>query len=388
MKISLATNFDDNLIDQIKDYPIYEVYGKLNGDIIGGGRPSNYLKKLDIEKFENHVKKVRNASINFNYLLNSACLTNFNQNQDWIKNVIEFLKYLKSVGVNALTITNPYLVELVKKEFKNDFIIRVSSFACIDCYEKAKFWEKMGADIICLDFCKVNRNFKMIKYMVDNLKCKVELLCTNSCLKDCPMIHTHVNDIAHASTTVINAGKYEDWGLNYCQSYQLKNIHEYIKSPWIRPEDLKYYEQIGIEHFKITERDFPTDWLVKRVKAYVDRKYEGNLLDLIQGSGVVCDKNSKLKKNASFNTRLDVDNEIRRVRGIGCNREAERHIYIDNKKISANFVEFFVNDRCTGMCNKCNYCKKISENAITKNTEVSEYLEYLYNLFDEMKYSS
>ena len=29
MKISLATNFDDNLIDKIKKYPVYELYGKL-----------------------------------------------------------------------------------------------------------------------------------------------------------------------------------------------------------------------------------------------------------------------------------------------------------------------------------------------------------------------
>ena len=33
MKISLATNFDDSLIDKVKEYPIYEVYGKLKKDI-------------------------------------------------------------------------------------------------------------------------------------------------------------------------------------------------------------------------------------------------------------------------------------------------------------------------------------------------------------------
>ena len=130
---------------------------------------------------------------------------------------------LKSVNVNALTITNPYLVDLVRRHFGNDFIIRVSSFACVDNYEKAKFWDKLGVDIICVDFCKVNRNFKMLKYMVNNLNCKIELLCTNSCLKDCPMIHTHVNDIAHASNSYLDGTKYEDWGLNFCQEYQLNN---------------------------------------------------------------------------------------------------------------------------------------------------------------------
>ena len=69
MKISLATNFDDSLIDKVKEYPIYEVYGKLKNDFIGGGRPNNELNDIEIEKFERHVKKVRENGIKFNYLM-------------------------------------------------------------------------------------------------------------------------------------------------------------------------------------------------------------------------------------------------------------------------------------------------------------------------------
>lgn len=386
MKISLATNFDDNLIDRIKKYPIYEVYGKLNIDLIGGGRATNYLKKVDKEKFERHIKKVRNNGINFNYLLNSACLENMNQNKEWIDDVKEFLDYLKSIGVNHLTISNPYLLEFVKKYYKDDFLVRISSFACIDTYNKAKYWNDLGADILCLDFCKVNRNFKMLKYMVDNLKCKLELLCTNSCLKDCPMIHTHVNDLAHASKYNSNVKKYEDWGLNFCQSYQLNHLDEYIKSPWIRPEDISSYEEIGIEHFKITERDFSTESLVKRVEAYVNRCYDGNLLDLIQGSGLDEIDSLCLDKKNNFNSRFEVLEEIKRVRGIGVKREMPRHIFIDNKKIDNKFIDFFKKDRCSGICENCGFCKKISDSVIEKNDDVIDYLNYLYSLFNEMKY--
>lgn len=58
MKISLATNYQDDLIEQIKGYPIYEIYGKLKNDIIGGGRPDDELKDIDTINFENHVKKL------------------------------------------------------------------------------------------------------------------------------------------------------------------------------------------------------------------------------------------------------------------------------------------------------------------------------------------
>lgn len=384
MKISLATNFDNNLIDQIKNYPVYEVYGKMKHDYIGGGRPDNTLSNIDKELFESHVKKVREAGIRFNYLLNGSCLSNNEQDPIWQSDFKKFLEYLKNIGVNALTITNPYILMFVKKYFKEDFKVRVSTFACIDSYTKAKYWEDLGADYLCVDFVKVNRDFKTLKYMVDNLKsAKIEILVTNSCLKNCPMIYTHTTGLSHASNKDKNSNAYEDWSLFYCQKKELENIEEYIRSPWVRPEDIKFYESIGIEHFKITERGFPTEELVKRVKAYTDRKYEGNLLDLIQGHGVVAKDDLKLQKQ-SVNNRKEIYEEIKRVRGLGRQRECERHIYIDNKKLD-NFIIFFIENKCTGNCNSCAYCNMIAKNVITKNKEVCDYLLELYNKYDEVK---
>ena len=384
MKISLATNFDNNLIDQIVEYPVYEVYGKLKNDFIGGGRPDNTLMDIEKERFESHVKKVRDAGIKFNYLLNGSCLSNNEQDVKWQNKFKKFLSYLSKVGVNALTVTNPYILQFVKKYFKKEFTVRVSTFACIDSYEKAKYWEDMGADYICVDFVKINRDFKNLKYIVDNLKtAQIEVLVTNSCIKNCPMIYTHTNALSHASSKNNKKESYEDWSLFFCQKKELENLEEYIRSPWVRPEDIKYYEDIGIEHFKITERDFPTSELVKRVKAYTERKYEGNLLDLIQGHGCNSKKNLSFKKN-KVSTRKEIYDEIKRVRGLGQQRECERHIYIDNKKLD-NFIEFFTNGHCKNECSKCNYCKKIADKVITKNEDVYNYLRYLYDRYDDIK---
>ncbi len=383
MKISLATNFDNELIDKIKGYPVYEIYGKMKNDFVGGGRPDNTLSEIDRKTFESHVKKVRQAGIKFNYLLNGSCTANHEQDYSWQKEFKSFLKYLKKVGVNALTVTNPYILMFVKKYFKNDFTVRVSTFACVDSYGKAKYWEDLGADYICVDFTKINRDFDTLKYMVKHLKkTKLELLSTNSCLKNCPMINTHTNSLSHASTMNENKENYEDWSLFFCQKHELNNLEEYIKSPWIRPEDVKYYEDIGIEHIKITERHFPTSELVKRVRAYAERKYDGNLLDLIQGHGCeVKEINNKEKKAA---TRQAIYQEIRRVRGLGVPREFDRHIYIDNKKLDG-FIEFFIKGNCTGNCQNCGYCKKIAQNTIVKNDITYNYLKKLYDKYDEVK---
>ena len=373
MKLSVATNFDDKLIEELKKYPVYEVYGKLQEDYIGGGRPSNTLKSVDKTRLEEHVKKVRDSNIKFNYLLNGACLANKEQDVEWQKNVREFLDYLKEIGVNALTVTNPFLLQIIKKYY-DCFTVRISTFACIDSYEKARYWEEMGADYICVDFVKINRDFKTLKYMVDNLKkAKIELLMTNSCLKNCPYIHTHTAALSHASN-IMNKDKecYADWCLYKCQEYELKHVEEYIKSPWIRPEDVKEYEKIGVEHFKITERDFPTNEIIKRVKAYSEGKYDGNLLDLIQNID-------------DFTSMNEIIKEICNVRGLGCERRYKRHIYIDNRKLDG-FIKFFKDGHCTGNCLSCNYCKTIADKVIVKNDEICNYLEQLYDKFNEAKF--
>lgn len=385
MKISLATNYENDLIDKIKGYPIYEIYGKLKNDIIGGGRPDDELKDIETQKFENHVKNVRESGFNFNYLLNGSCLSNYEQDKLWQEKFKKFLSYLKDIGVNALTVTNPYILQLIKKYYPADFIVRVSTFACVDSFERAKYWEDMGADIICADFVKINRDFKKLEYMVKNLQhAKIEILVTNSCIKNCPMIFTHTTALAHASDKSKGKEKYEDWSLFYCQEIQNNNVEEYIKSPWVRPEDIKYYENIGIEHFKITERGFPTNELVKRVKAYTERKYEGNLLDLIQGHGYLGKKEEKNLEKRNATTRKEIYNEIKRVRGIGQPRIYPRHIYIDNTKLDG-FIDYFVKGNCPNNCNLCNYCKEISKEVVTKNEEVSNYLKELYSKYDEYK---
>ena len=76
--------------------------------------------------------------------------------------------------------------------------------------------------------------------------------------------------------------------------------------------------------------------------------------------------------------------EIKKVRGLGCPRKCPRHIYIDNKKLD-EFIQFFIENKCTGNCNSCGYCNMIAKKAIKKNDEVCNYLLELYNKYDKVK---
>jgi len=46
---------------------------------------------------------------------------------------------------------------------------------------------------------------------------------------------------------------------------------------------LTHYEEIGIKSFKIGGRRLPTAKILESVKAYSEKKYYGNLADIIEG---------------------------------------------------------------------------------------------------------
>lgn len=52
--------------------------------------------------------------------------------------------------------------------------------------------------------------------------------------------------------------------------------------PWIRPEDIQIYIGVGIDKFKITGREMYADNadMVRVIRTYNDRKYNGNLTEL------------------------------------------------------------------------------------------------------------
>lgn len=84
MRLSVATNFDNQLIYEVKRYPVYELFGKLPSDFFGGGRASYMLSPLKKRGLEEHVREVHQNGLQFNYLLNPACM----DNMEFTRNVV------------------------------------------------------------------------------------------------------------------------------------------------------------------------------------------------------------------------------------------------------------------------------------------------------------
>lgn len=383
MRLSVATNFESDLIEGLSDYPILELYGKLREDAIGGGRASYHLAYVSKNKLEKHVRLAHEKGIEFNYLLNSACLGNREITRPGQKEIESLLDWLCNIKVDSVTVASPYLLKMIKLRYPA-LKVRISTFSGVDRVIKAKMWEDMGADCIVLDGLLVNRELKTLEKIRNAIKTDLELLVNNNCLQSCIFCNTHVNSLAHTGQSWhMNKGFFIDWCYMKCTHMKLKNPVNYIRSEWIRPEDLHIYEDLGYDRFKIVERDIPTEVLLNRVNAYCQRRYDGNLLDLIQPysfKGIKYDKRFYkqglgwmlkffFRPNLVNPMKLKLLKNVVDLRDMSAPVEGEEAVYIDNKLMDG-FITRFMEKGCRDEdCENCSWCYHFAEKAIRLNED-------------------
>jgi collagenase-like PrtC family protease len=282
---------------------------------------------------------------------------------------MSLLNTLGEMGIMRLTVSTPFLLELIKARFPQ-FFVKVGIFAQVDTVLRAKFWEDLGADAITLESFSINRDFERLAAIREAVKCDLQLIANHCCLPNCPMQYYHQNGIAHSSDG--SKGLFIDYCFLRCSRVRLENPALLIKACWIRPEDLHFYEKIGYTNFKILERGIPSAEILKRVKAYSEKRFEGNLAELIFYYGFKEPlKKSKFWVLRNFFRPFDFDLRYAKkffdlIKGQGMAFPLKGNpYYIDSRNIPDNFLEGFKNRDCTmSNCDKCGYCEKIAKQSV------------------------
>ena len=363
----VATNWDFNLIDQLAKYPVTDLYGVADHTIVGGGRPSFLLKNISEEKIAEYISKVHKNKMEFSYLLNAPCMNNMEYDPHYHKELLKYIQWISDIGTDNVIVTIPFLIQLIKEQFPK-LKIRVSTIAHVNSVNRAKFYEMLGASEITPDVM-INRDFKTLENIQKAVKCKIVLLLTDGCLYQCPFRYYHYNTLGHASQTHQQFDRnYIDTCILNCSVIKFSNPTEVIKARWIRPEDLIHYEGIGINKFKIAGRRMSTEWIVRSVKAFSSRKYEGNLIDIIQGF--------------SMNVGVEKDPNVKLTETVI--KESKSKLYIDNTKLDG-FIDFFKKQNCIAMCNECNYCEEWAKKAVFMNeVESTRYVESIEEYLNDI----
>ncbi|EPR13011.1 U32 family peptidase [Ruminiclostridium papyrosolvens] len=341
----------ERLNNSYKGSKVIETYGQITeGNLFGSGRPSDVLNKVDFNGLKDYVEYSKQKNIDFNYTLNTSCFGNRDFTKEGIHEIKCYLDKIYNAGVRSLTIAMPSLIEIVKT-MGYDFSIKASAICQISNANKALAYKKMGVDRMVVDI-PIHRDFQALKNIREAFGEKVEIIVNTICHKNCIYTMFHYNECSHDFDK--NSQKSS---VNYYPYRCILRCHEdnsnFIKTAWIRPEDLKYYSEVGINYFKIQGRQVvAVGDPVRTVESYFKESFDGNLMDLLR----------VFSPTNLFN------------------------IKIDNKKLEGYLKPFFdIPNFCKNNCPECNYCNSFLEKSINVDkakVENNNAINY-YTGFDE-----
>jgi collagenase-like PrtC family protease len=377
MSLSVAYSFEPGLIERLAEIPIVkEIYGKLPMDWIGGGRSSYTMRPVLPGALARAVSQAHRHGITFNYLINAAALYGLEQTRAGQRKIRRTLDKLAEAGVDAVTVSLPHLLAIVKNQYPR-MRTRVGVFAQVDSAEKARQWEAMGADTVCLSAIACNRDFDRLASIRAAVQCKLQLIVNASCTPNCAWENTHMHLLSQSSAKgTKNRGFLADYCFVSCSQRRLSDPVAYIKSVWIRPEDLGTYVGLGYTDFKVVERSSPADLIVKRTAAYASGSFDGNLWELIAPVALI-----KKQQGISWWQKARMLAMIVRPRYLpvasmlGMKRFAEgviphdfskgsAPVYIDNGSLEG-FLGGLPQEMCRrAMCSSCGYCDEWADKAV------------------------
>ena len=370
MQLLVPTNWDPDLILPLSKLDAdVQIYGVLPTSMIGSGGTGPDNVRMVANQVEEYIEEAHLAGLKFDYLLNAPSMGNMEWDENTHRELLMHLDWITSIGADSVTVTIPYLVELIKRQFPQ-LQVRVSTIAHVNSVARAKLFESLGADSITLDI-NVNRSFGALRAIRNTVSCELTVLLNNLCLYQCPYEYYHHDGLGHASQNYNPVkGSYVDYCVLRCTLDRLRDVSQVIKCRWGRPEDIHIYEDIGIDMFKISGRSMPTEKILRAAKAYSSRHCQGNLYDIL---------NVIIPRTGFVNSTLPGEQS----NGTG----SSPSFYIDNQALEG-FMDFFRKQDCSSGCSHCGYCQRIADRVMQfDRDEVDEYVAALNQTLDNLSSS-
>ncbi len=327
---SVPADFKLDTIDRLHELnlssnnsKVIETYGQLTQvQLVNSGRITATLPQVTFKDFEKYVMYARSKDIHFNYTLNPSCMGNAEFSEEGIREIIYLLKIINDIGVYYLTLTSPQLIEIVQSTGMG-FKIKASAICEITTPSKSLFYKNRSVERIVVD-PDITRDFQCLRRINEVFGSGVEIIVNNVCYKNCAYKMFHYNHEAHC-TPQNTSQIITDYFFNRCFMQKAEGIKNPLRLNWVRPEDLKYYMNISIFHFKLQGRHNVLQGdIIKTLKHYFSEDYNGNLYDLL----------TIFAKYNSFQP------------------------YIDNKKLDGYVKRFYDEpDFCKDVCDSCGYCE-------------------------------
>lgn len=171
----------------------------------------------------------------------------------------------------------------------------------------------------------LNRDIDTLAFLVRQIRQQmpdigIELLANEGCLLHCPFKLSHDAYIAQANI----GGGDSTFQFNRelgCIRVLDREPHRILQSPFIRPEDMELY-LYHVDTIKLCGRTLGVDFLKPLVSAYIARRHEGNLLELLDAVHWMAGR-----------------------------------LHVDNSLLSFDFANML--SMCDGRCGGCGFCREL-----------------------------
>ncbi|AJD81860.1 hypothetical protein YenMTG1_052 [Yersinia phage vB_YenM_TG1] len=292
----IGTNFDLALLDKIVELNnknpgslINEVYGSTRSMAFVAARPDFRLPDVKDEELENYVRRCNELGICFNYTFNSINPGSKRELDDWKKEAIQkYVQYLWSIGIYRITVANPIIMQIVR-EVNTEIEFEVSTILHVDAVTQIKYLhDQYNIKKVCCGIHK-NRSVAFLKqaakFCNDN-GIVFEILVNEFCSNAGQGYTTHCSYrdscyIFHSTDiTSEDALKLNGYPMQHCIKARDTDPFNWLRTRFVRPQDLKLYRDIGITQFKVSGRTGSTEYIMKVLEAYSSEYFKGNLLEL------------------------------------------------------------------------------------------------------------
>lgn len=349
-KLMLPTNWDPQLIGRIAPLRPAYLYGSLPAEATL--RSSLELGRASEEDVALHVGQAAREGIGLVYVMNATCLGNRELSEAGRGELLQRLQWLDEIGAAAVVTANPFVMELVRDNFPR-FELHISVLASVDDPRKARYFRDLGAAVIHLD-PQINRDFRRLRAIRKAVDCRLSLVVNEGCILSCPIRHYHANLVSHSRESIAGHYHVDHCYLN-CALIKSSDPVEYLRAPWIRPEDLALYEELGIDLFKVAGREkmeeagSHSDWIAAVASAYHSRRCE-DVARLLVGTQPI---------EPLFGAPVETP-----------------WVRVESRKLEG-FIQFFKEDRCLLNCEQCDYCGQWAKRAVRIEGEPGAYLAQL-----------
>ncbi|BHH82316.1 hypothetical protein [Desulforhopalus sp. 52FAK] len=381
MKLSVAANWDLELLDGLGEIPeVTSIYAKLPFDVVGGGRAGLVIPSVDLDFAASYIDLAHQRGLSFCYLINAPCLGNLEQNEEGQQQILSMIGQLVDMEVDSVSIANLSLVALVRRNFPG-LAIRGSVLSWPTNLSRLKYQEALGVDPLIIPYSEFNRDFNMLPKIRSGLSCNMQLFVNVSCIYNCHYLGEHANSVGHASQLAKNnqgPKSFLDIYLWQCTRRRLLHPELFLMSRWIRPEDLQQYEDLGFDEFKIIDRSRSTAWLLRATKAYANRSYDGNLLDILSlemlgdPAGFHSDIENQIPERMRHYNKKERQLMLRMLKLR--RRLLALDIHIDNAELS-DFLDGFGTINCAEtFCENCRHCHRYAKRAVRYDQDEADIL--------------